>query len=259
MAGITRGCVTGGTAAASALALSLSAFTFAPSANARDGSIEDKSAEEIVEAATETLQNARSVRIELDAKDSDGAMGTDLTSMNMTLDRDGNCAGTIGKDGGSVELIKRGDKVWIKPDAAFWKAEAPGPEGEAAYELIKNRYVMGSADDPMLKDTAELCDLSMLMKENGERAEEARNLRKAGVTTVDGTRVIEVKGTEDGNAVALYVAAEGKPYLVRATEKGKDGDATATFTKYDEPVPSKTPSPDETVDLSGLEGDLRST
>jgi hypothetical protein len=63
----------------------------------------------------------------------------------------------MGGHGGSVELVKRGEQVWMKPDTAFWKAQVPGPQGDAVAQLFKGRYIHGTTKDAMLKglsDTA---------------------------------------------------------------------------------------------------------
>ncbi|XLQ71328.1 hypothetical protein ABDJ25_26585 [Streptomyces actinocidus] len=231
--------------------------------DSKDGTA-DLSAQEISDKAKKELLDAKSVHLTLTDKGSD-VDKDDPAHMDLTLDRDGNCAGTLkfGGTGGSAELVKQGDKVWMKPDQAFWKNQVPGGQGDAAAELFKDRYIHGSTNDDMLKGLAEVCDLKELQKsvnEDSDDTDESKNLKKGKVTTVDGTRVVPLTGKDDdGNDTTLYVAAKGKPYLIRATEKGTGTDKTTTLTDYDKPVPTKTPSAKDSVDISKLQEELQQT
>ncbi|MFD9884834.1 hypothetical protein ACFWZT_25595 [Streptomyces alboflavus] len=222
----------------------------------------DLSAKEISDKAKQELLDAKSVHLTLTDKGRD-VDKDDPAAMDLALDRDGNCTGTLafGADGGRAELVKQGDKVWMKPDQAFWRTQVPGGQGDAAAELFKDRYIHGTTKDPMLKGLSEVCDLKELQENVSDDAgsdDDPKDLKKGAVTTVDGTRVIPLTGKDDdGKETTLYVAAEGKPYLVRATEKGDGADQTTTLTDYDKPVPTKTPSAKDSVDISKLEQELQ--
>ncbi|MFI2759759.1 hypothetical protein ACH5A3_12865 [Streptomyces echinatus] len=149
--------------------------------------------------------------------------GTDRTvrdTMDLALDRDGNCVGelVLKADGGTVEIIKRGDQMWMKRDTAHWKAQLPGERGETAARLFEDRYIHGSTRDRVLEGPADACDLAALQKEVA-----ARSSTGGSVT----------RGEE--------------------TERGKGTDRTAALTDYDEPVPSAK----ESVDVSRLDQLLR--
>lgn len=233
--------------------------------------VADLSARKISDKAKQELLDAQSVHLSMKrtggdtaAKSGDrDAESDDPTSLELTLDRDGNCAGTM-KDarGASLELVKRGDKVWMKPDEAFWQTQVPGGDGKAAAELFKGRYIHGTTGDPMLKDVAEVCDLKELQREieDADDADDAdtKSLKKGEPTTVDGIDVIPLTETEDGKKNTMYVGIEGKPYLVKSVEKDDgDGERTTTdFTDYGGPVPARTPSPKESVDVAKLKEHL---
>ncbi|MFD0550894.1 hypothetical protein ACFQ0X_18150 [Streptomyces rectiviolaceus] len=239
-----------GTAACTAAALLV-----APAVALAD--TEDLSAQEISDKAEQELLDAKSVRLELGQKGTD-VKKDDPAAMDLALDQDGNCAGTLrmADDGGSLELIKQGEKIWMKPDLAFWKAQLPGGQGEAAADLIGDRYLYGTSDDPMLEDIAEACDLDTIQKEIKDEAGDSTDLRKGDTTKVEGADVIPITGTDDGKKTTMYVAAEGAPYLVKATSVGDGTDSTLKLGDYDKPVPSKTPSEEESVDVSQLQGQV---
>lgn len=53
----------------------------------------------------------------------------------------------------------------------------------------------------------------------------------------------------------MYVAATGKPYPLQlsiAKSRTDPAASTVSFSDFDKPVPSTTPPPDQTIDLSAL-------
>ncbi|MFF8642254.1 hypothetical protein [Streptomyces sp. NPDC015345] len=233
------------------------------------------SAQKISDKAKQELLDARSVHMSMkrtggdtaaksggrDAESDADADSDDPMSLELTLDRDDNCAGTMKEAGGaSLELVKRGDKVWMKPDEAFWKTQVPGGDGKAAAELFKGRYIHGTTGDAMLKDAVGVCDLKELQREiqDADDADDAKSPKKGEPTTVDGIDVIPLTETEDGRKNTMYIAAEGRPRLVKSVENDDGGERTTTdFTDYGEPVPARTPSPKESVDVAKLKERLQ--
>lgn len=225
------------------------------------GDADGLSARELAEQAKDNLLDAESVHLKLTDRSADTRTSkTQPTSMELSMDQDGNCVGSMemGSDGGSVEIVKQGDEVWMKPDTAFWKSQVPGGEGDAVAELFKNRYIHGSTRDAMLKGMADTCDLDSFQRDIEADSSDAGKLRKGDETTVDGTKVIPLKGVADGKQAVLYVTSDSPHRLVRATQKGDGTDMALSFSDYGKPVPSKTPSADETVDVGKLQEELQS-
>ncbi|MFI1725751.1 hypothetical protein [Streptomyces sp. NPDC020489] len=223
---------------------------------------DDLTARQLADQAQDNLLDAESVRLRLtDRGTSTTTSKTQPTSMNLALDQDGDCVGSMrmGSGGGSVELVKQGDEVWMKPDRTFWKAQVPGSQGEAVAELFKNRYIHGSTDDAMLKGMADTCDLTAFQRDVGGDSSEDGKLTKGDETTVDGTKVIPLTGTEDGKRAVLYVTSDSPHRLVKAIQRGDGTDLTLTFSDYDKPVPTATPSADESVDVGKLQEELQGT
>ncbi len=224
--------------------------------------VDDPTAQELAEEAESNLLDAKSVHLKL----TDRSAGTETsrtqpTSMELSLDRSGNCVGTMemGSDGGSVEIVKRGDEVWMKPDTAFWKAQVPGGEGDAVAELFEDRYIHGSTDDALLKGMADTCDLSNFQRDvDSGSSPGTTSLKKGEETTRGGVDVIPLTGEVDGARTTLYVTADSPHLLVEAGQRGEDIDVRLRFSEYDEPVPSRTPSADDTVDIDKLQDELQS-
>ncbi|MFH9090367.1 hypothetical protein [Streptomyces sp. NPDC017673] len=219
------------------------------------------SARALAEEARRNLLKARSVHL----KFTDHRASADRTapaSLELTLDRSGNCVGKLvmGADGGSVALVKRGDQVWMKPDTAFWKAQLPDRRGDAVAARLKNRYLHGSTKDTVLRAMSGTCDLSVFQKEAAAGSSPRTALTKGAETKVDGTKVIPLTGTgHSGKKITLYVTSAGPHRLVRATQQGPGTDQDLTFTGYDEPVPSATPAPARSVDISEFQRELEQT
>ncbi|MEW2509890.1 hypothetical protein [Streptomyces sp. NPDC046870] len=240
----------------------------APPATARSGSGAQDSpagdgpgARALAEEARGNLLRAHSVHVRFTdhrARDDRSAPA----SLELTLDRGGNCVGKLvmGDDGGSVVLVKRGDQVWMKPDTAFWKAQLPDHRGDAVVARLRNRYLHGSTHEDVLRGMSGTCDLTAFQKEAAAGSSPHTALTKGRETRIGGAKVIPLTGAEhDGSKITLYVTSAGPHRLVRATHQGAGTDEDLTFTGYDEPVPSATPAPAQSVDISELQHELEHT
>ncbi|MBX7470446.1 hypothetical protein K1Y80_30755 [Streptomyces sp. MAG02] len=209
------------------------------------------SADQLARRSHDALLSARSLHVTAQGDLGSGAG----TSFDLTLDRSGNCRGSVSLGPqGSVEIIRRGTDVWIKPNAAFWKNEVPGG-GSALASLVGDRYLKGTTNDPVLRNTTDVCDLDTFQKYLDTSAKlPATDLTKGRPTTVDGVAAIPVTATRQGRTYTLDVAASGKPYPVRFTvARGPAApDATVRFGGFDQPVPTATPAAADAVDISGL-------
>ncbi|MFH9466321.1 hypothetical protein ACH4LT_03350 [Streptomyces clavifer] len=222
-----------------------------------DDDIESLPAQEIADRSRDALLGAESLHMRVQ-----GDLGGGRPSMmiDLTLDRSGNCAGGIdlGDDRGEVEIVKRGDAVWLKPDADFWENQVP--VGGAAFDaILAGRYMKGEASDSRLRPVVDACDLDTVQELVTDNADTVGGtLTKGTKTTVDGVSAIPVTRSGDGDRrdgrLTVYVATEGKPYPVRITVRNDSADAAVDFSRFDRPVPTATPSPEDTVDVSALLG-----
>ncbi|MFJ9690079.1 hypothetical protein ACIRRX_30875 [Streptomyces bacillaris] len=239
-------------AAAGAAAVALT-VTGGAVAQADDDDIASLGAEQITERSRDALLKVTSLR--LSARGSVDGSG-DSMSVDLALDRDGDCAGGIdmGEDG-SVEIVKRADDVWLKPDRAFWETHVP-VGGSTFDAILDGRYMKAKADDPRLLSVTEVCDLDTfreLVEDNRDAADRG-TLTKGRETEVNGAPVVPVTRARGDERVTVFVATEGEPYPVRIAVEGPEEKGTVTFSGFDRPVPAGTPSADETVDVTALLG-----
>ncbi|MEU6864327.1 hypothetical protein ABZ924_13800 [Streptomyces sp. NPDC046876] len=210
--------------------------------------IEDEPAHVIAEKGRQSLLDARSLRWQGPAKDD-----TDTYAVDFRLDRKGNCVGTavLAPNKGRVQIIKHGKDVWTKPDAALLAEQFS--EGIATLVLreLNGRWLHLRLDDP--EDAPAFvasCDVSYLQRRFMAKPFTEDDVAKGGKALVKGAPAITVTGRSGADRATLYVATEGKPLLLRIQGKIGGTQDGAYFSEYDKPVPSKTPSPAESVDES---------
>ncbi|NBE54064.1 hypothetical protein [Streptomyces boluensis] len=239
----------GVTLCATALTVGLTSTAFA----ADDNGIADKSVDEISKASRAALDGVSSLHVEAEIK---GMAEPAPAAFELSYDTKGNCTGTVTnqRNKGSMEVLRQGDRVWIKPDAKWLESEMPELKGDAAAELVKGKYFETSTKDANGAKIAELCDLNGFKQQIRDRAGEAQKatVTKGERTEVDGRPAIELKvkkGTQEGSS---FVATEGKPYplKVEADDSADGVEVEMTFSEFDKPVTVKTPPADQTVDIN---------
>ncbi|MFF4826937.1 hypothetical protein ACFY20_28650 [Streptomyces sp. NPDC001312] len=254
------GALLGGGAAAQAAPATTHAILLLISGYSSDGNggngIADKSPKEIRHQAYQALLSAKSVRMTLKDTGSAAQKGNRPSSGDLSFDQAG-CTGSVAMGTqGTFQIVRRGTEVWMKPDATFWKTTVPGREGTADAERFKNRYIHGTTNDASMKELADVCSIKVLQKPLGSVAP-FTDVKKGAETTFNGMKAIPLTGKVDGKAATYYVATQGKPYLIGGTQKGNGTDLTFTLSDYDKPIPSATPSANESVEVSQMESQLQ--
>ncbi|MFF2729625.1 hypothetical protein ACFVS9_17175 [Streptomyces sp. NPDC058008] len=221
-------------------------------ARADDG-IESLPAQQIADRSRDALLGVASLHLRVQ-----GDLGKNRSPMtvDLSLDRNGNCAGAVGlgEGKGTVTIVKRGDTVWAKPDSDFWQNQMPF--GGSAFEsVLAGRYLKATTSDSRLRPVVGACDLDtfrQLVSDNADST--AGTLTKGKVTTVDGTRAVPVTRTLRGQELTAYVDTRGAHYPVRITVRGDGADAAVDFSGFGKPVPSATPPPNDSVDVNAVLG-----
>jgi hypothetical protein len=206
---------------------------------------------EIADRAVKATTGARSLRMTGDVPDdaSGGAIRID-----MSLNRQGECAGTLSLDGqGKAELIKTGDTLYMKYDERFLRAQSEGEpkaDTDAAVAMLAGRWTRTAATGQDAEDIASFCDLDSVL---GDTVGAGPDVTRGGTATVDGTPALVLHEKDGTDRSTLYVATEGEPYLLRVTGTSEEDPGTLAFSAYDEPVPAEAPAGD-VLDLDTLGG-----
>jgi hypothetical protein len=216
--------------------------------------------EEITDRALTATTGAASLRMKGDIPD-DESKGT--IQMDMALNKKEECAGTLGMNGqGKADLIKTGDTVYMKYDEAFLRAQSEGEskaEADAAVAMLAGKWTKMSAKGADAKDIAGFCDLDAVLGDaedvnaDASPGGEGATITRGATTKVDGAPALVLHAKEGKDRYTLYVATEGKPYLLRMDSESADDPGTVTFSDFDEPVPAQAPT-GNIVDLDALTG-----
>ena len=196
-----------------------------------------KSAAEIVADAKAAATKASSVHFF-------GSIVENGTPLKVDIRIDGTKGGTgsMTVQGANVEIIRVGDVAYMKGSTEFYAKVA----GAAAAQLLKGKWLKGSATSGDLSSLADLTDITKLfdaaLKPYG-------TITKGKETTVDGQKVIGIDSSAGGT---LYVATTGEPYPVEITQSSGSSTGTVHFADWNAKVDVKAPA--DSVDISKLNG-----
>ncbi|MET7732800.1 hypothetical protein ABZT02_15720 [Streptomyces sp. NPDC005402] len=206
---------------------------------------------EIADRATKATTGATSLRMKGDIPDDESGA---TISLDVLLNKKGECAGTIGMGGkGKADLIKTGDVVYMKFDEAFLREQSEGEskaDTDAAVAMLAGKWTKSKATGADAKEFEGFCDLGSVL----DGAEDTDSDASRGKTaTVGGVPAITLHEKDGKDRYTLYVATQGKPYLLRIDSTAGADQGSVTFSDFDEPVPSQKPAGD-ILDLDALGG-----
>ncbi|MEU6631967.1 hypothetical protein ABZ905_27345 [Streptomyces parvus] len=204
--------------------------------------VEKLSAEDIVKRSGEALASAGTVR-----------MSTPDGGNDMRVDRAGDCSGTFTQEKYSSHLIKKGDKIWLKPEDAYWNDPAAKPV-LAKTPQVRGKYLHGTSEKSLVLLFASVfCMVGEQMLSGDFEGGKGVELSKGAVTTVEGRKVVPVHAdsAEKGRSTIL-VATEGRPYPLKLeTAEGKE---TILLSDFGKPfTPPASPPAGDTVDATEAE------
>ncbi|MFF7974134.1 hypothetical protein [Streptomyces sp. NPDC007905] len=207
---------------------------------------------EIADRAMKATTGASSLRMKGDVADdqSKGAI-----SIDMALNKRGECAGTMSMGGqDKADLVKTGNTVYMKYDEAFLRAQSEGEskaDTDAVVSLLAGKWAKMAVKGQDAKDIAGFCDLDSVLGGAGDVNSDAT---RGKTTTVDGKPAIVLHEKDGKDRYTLYVATEGKPYLLRVdSSSGTKEPVHLSFADYEKPVPAQKPA-GKVVDLDALGG-----
>ena len=197
----------------------------------------EEPAEDIQAAASEDKQALESVRVEADIT-SDGQQIT----LDIALDTDGDCTGSVGLGEGTAEVVSVDGQSWFKADEALYEALV-GDQAAQITAVVGDNWV---ADEQ--GQFASFCDLDSLLEDIGDPEE--GDIEVDGTEDVDGTEAVRLVREEEGDTTTAFVAVDDPHYILRIEREGDEA-GEATFSAFDEPVEAEAPAEDEIVELPG--------
>ncbi|WP_105973354.1 hypothetical protein [Streptomyces geranii] len=226
-----------------------------PAAKASEGPFAGLTGGQIAERALTATSGASSLRMTGDVPDDEGG-GT--IRIDMALDKRGECAGTLSMNGeGKADVVKTGSTLYMRYDEKFLRAQSDGSskeETDGVVDMLAGKWTKMAASGADAKDIAGFCDLDSVLAD----FEDAGSGPGAGVTrgratTVGGKPALAVSEKDGKDSYTLYVATQGKPYILRLESKSVKDPGTIAFSEYDKPVAATKPT-GEILDLDALGG-----
>ncbi|MCK7624113.1 hypothetical protein MUU72_13555 [Streptomyces sp. RS10V-4] len=161
-------------------------------------------------------------------------------TLDMRLAKDG-ARGELTTGTASFQLLRIGDALYLKADAAFWAGEKGSGSGATAAKL-GGKYVKVPAADPVHRRFSGFTDkdtlLPALLTLHGDLTAGKR-------ATVDGVRTVQVTAGA-GSGGTLDVSLEGQPYPLRLQRAG--GAGQIKLADWGKSLDLKAPAPDQVVD-----------
>jgi len=194
------------------------------------------SARQVVDKAVANLRAAPTAGISGTVSDTTGTYHVDLEYKKAS-----GCQGTVSVNGkGSYELIRVGTTAWVKPDDAFWRANA-GAQAQQVIAVVGGKYLKGDTSNATVASLAKLCDLNALT----EPLLQPTNIVKGGVTTLGGQRVLPIKDMTKGGE--LFVTDTSTPHPVEVSNKSAGATGMVTF-RVGNPVTLTPPPANQVID-----------
>jgi hypothetical protein len=204
-------------------------------------SSEKPSARQLLQEAVAATQGAHSMRIAGRAPlDEDGQ----LAEIDLSLDEDGNCAGTFGIDRGTAEIIATDGASYLRGDRAFWKAVA-GDQAEGILRFLRGRWAKAEGEDA--EELAAVCDLDEMLGGFDTDEVASADVSQEQLTAVGGVPAVRLVSEEDDGLYDVWIATRGTPYLLQVV--GPHG-VLLEFTEYDEPVHAVPPDPQDVAEMT---------
>ncbi|MFE5207598.1 hypothetical protein [Streptomyces sp. NPDC056600] len=206
------------------------------------------SGEQIADKAVKATTDAESLRFK-------GTMPDEETgktmAMDIAMDKKGACAGTISPEGeGTMEIISTEKTLYMKLDEKALRAQNKDQDAatlDAMVDMIGGKWAKTSADGA--GDVAEMCNLDTILGEL--KTASTAGSKRGKETELAGTPAFTVTAKEGKGSTTLYVATEGKPYLLQVDTTESGAPVSLKFSDYGKPVPSAAPK-GEIVDLDNL-------
>lgn len=204
------------------------------------GSFSDGTAAEIRDAVVADMEKLSSVRMAGTAQ----VEGQPIT-LDVQMDTDGNCVGSIVLKGGRAQLINTPTESYLRGNGPFWRNTSQTPaQGEAFLKKVGSKWVRMGAE---AGGFGSFCDLDQIV--SGVE-EESTGVQKGDFGEVEGQGAVSLtKPGSAGGTDTVWVAADGRHYILKLETVGGDEPGSFTLTGHDQPVDIQIPEQAEVVDL----------
>ncbi|WP_353941930.1 hypothetical protein ABII15_10000 [Streptomyces sp. HUAS MG91] len=211
-----------------------------------DDAFKGDSADKIADKAVAATKAAESLHMKGKVSQSGG----ESMVIDLAVDQEKNCQGTVTMSGAKAEVRHVKATFYLKGDEQYWRTSLKQqPGADKIVPKVADKWVKMPAQDNQITG---LCDKQGLLAAMDEDKSERKGLKKGDTSTIDGTKALALHKSKGDEKSTLYVATEGKPYILKVTTTGGSEPETTTFSDYDKPVKPEQPAAGDTVDLKQL-------
>lgn len=204
----------------------------------------DQSATEIRDAALADMKKAKSLTMK-----GDYTAQERKTSLEISMNDDGECTGTISLGGVSAELLNTKDASYLKADEDFWKLSlGANPQADLVVKTLAGKW---AKVPPTSGGFAEECDLDALVDKFTDSDDDAG--KKGKVKDVDGEQAVPLVSKNGKETTTVWVAAEGRHYILKIDVEGGEEPGGFAFSDYDKKVELDVPADKDVVDFSSVQ------
>lgn len=215
----------------------------------------------IVAAASEAMQDVQSVRLTGQVRSRGNQYFIDLR-----LDRDGDCAGTMRFGSSNIDIRRVGDRVWLKGESGAYNRLSSTRLPDWVVDELSTSWVLFEDD----KDLRQACDLEAFLDSfevvdlgaddagNGKDGTGGKGGKggKGGrddlsgdapttvgdETSVDGENVVQLSGSPGGQHEELaWVRSDAPHYVVRIESTSAQDGGSIALSEFDEDVEVEVP------------------
>lgn len=159
----------------------------------------------------------------------------------------GGCVNTVSMGSkGTVTMIMIGKSIWMKADAAFWKASGGGDAGMVG--MFAGKYVKMPTGGGGAASDAETCSIGELTSSSNVPL--SGDVTKGTLTTVNGQRVYPLTHKDTTEDDTMYVTDTSTPRIIEVVgqDVGKGNTDSGRFTvSYGVPQSVTTPPASQTT------------
>ncbi|GAA1068873.1 hypothetical protein GCM10009665_73950 [Kitasatospora nipponensis] len=226
------------TSASSAPSAAASAPAASAPAAAAGPDLSKLTGDQVMKQMVDTMKMVNALKIDMSADGPD----TGTVAIKLAVDTRGQCSGTASfTERGSAEIVRSGDTMWIKPDAAFLKSLG-GPHGAAASQQFVGHWLSGPKSDDVFSGLSDFCDLNQM---TAAMAEDGDKYTKGATTTLNGRPALQLHVVStDGSSSDLWIAAQGRPVVLQSVSSDQ---SKVTFSDIDVPLTVQLPDPANVV------------
>jgi hypothetical protein len=200
----------------------------------------------IAAAATEAMLDVQSMRITGQTRANGNQYFIDLR-----MDRDDNCIGTMRFGGSNIDIRRVGDRVWLKGESGAYNRLSGTPLPRYLLEKLSTTWLLVEDDKPLRK----ACDLEKVLEAfevvdlvgGGESdKDKGKDKGKDDIsgevpTTVgdesseDGQKIVQLSGSPGGQHEELaWVRSEAPHHVVRVESTSMQDGGSIAFSEFDE-------------------------